>query len=290
MWLDEAAKLDPETQAAPGVTMADMLALHTRPPDPEGAVFAYGVEYARVGERVLKLSVYAREDPSEHAPAAVFIHGGGWHGGDPYFHIRHAHGLAARGYATAVVEYRLGLEAPWPAALEDCEAAVRWLRANASSIGADPDRIGVAGGSAGGHLAALVALTGRDDPTRAVQAAVLWYPATDLVGFAEGSGELHPVVTGYFGDERANASPINHVHAGAPPVLTITGSVDALVSVERLQLFHEKLDAVGVANRLVVFEGREHGFDLFPRDWQASFDVMAAFLDETLRPPATGTT
>lgn len=207
----------------------------------------------------------------------MFVHGGGWHGGDPYVHIRHAHGLAARGYVAAVISYRLGAEAGWPASLEDVQAAVRWVRDNAAAIGADPDRIAVAGGSAGGHLAAMMAL----DPDTVVKAAVLWYPATELTGFIE-QDDLREMVESYFGDQLVEASPVNRVHPGARPMLSMTGDLDPLTTVEMVRRFHETLDEAGAPNRLVVFEGRSHAFDLYPQDWQASFDLMAAFLDEVL--------
>jgi acetyl esterase/lipase len=254
----------------------------------------------------LTLSLYARTDPAERRPAVVFIHGGGWTGGDPYFHIRHANVLAAQGFVTATISYRLYPQAHWPQPLDDVKAAVRWVRAHADRIGADPHRIAVAGGSAGGHLAAWAALTSAADAAHpgmtaeegvssAVQAACLWYPAVDVnaMVFPPEAREGQDMIERFFGapgaaglaDRRA-ASPIHAVHAAVPPILTMTGADDTLTPVAPIEEFHRLLTAAGVRNELRVFAGRDHAFDMVqPRDWQLCFDHLLAFLTAEL---ATG--
>jgi acetyl esterase/lipase len=270
-WLTALAELPADEEAVAGVRNGDLLALHSRPADPPGAVFRHGVSY----RGSLQLHVYARADVTERAPAVVFIHGGGWAGGDPYMHIRHCHGLAQAGFVAATIAYRLADKAPWPASLEDARAAVQWVRDNAESLGADPGRIAVAGGSAGGQLAAMVALLDSHD----VAAAVLWYPAVDPLDMSTTDPELRNILDTYFLDTSAiDPAPLRHVHPGAPPMLTITGADDELTTVVSIQQFHKALDAAGVANRLEIFEGRDHAFDLMPADWQASFDLLLAFL------------
>lgn len=101
-WI-QALQTDPDGESAPGVRNADFIALHRRPPTPEGAVYREQVVYGRAGDHDLTLRLYARECPGEQRPAVVFIHGGGWVSGDPSMHMRHAHGLAALGYVTALV-------------------------------------------------------------------------------------------------------------------------------------------------------------------------------------------
>jgi acetyl esterase/lipase len=123
------------------------------------------VEYGRAGERSLKLDIYQptqrRADP---LPALVWIHGGGWRGGDKSSGGRLS-GLVATGdYVGFSVGYRLSAEAIWPAQIHDCKAAIRWIRANAKQYGIDPDRIGVWGSSAGGHLASLLGTSGDIEP------------------------------------------------------------------------------------------------------------------------------
>jgi len=271
------------------VTNGAVLDLHGRRHDPDGAVYEQDVVYGQGSGRDLTLDLYRRSEPSEQAPAVVFVHGGGWGGGDRWFHMRHCHSLAAAGYVTATIGYRLSGEAAWPASIEDAKCAVRWLRAHAEQLGADPERIAVAGGSAGGHLAALVTLTpgqqegdgGWAETSSVVQAAVLWYPAVDLVA-TPWPAEMADYLVGYFGDHQADASPVNHVHGAAPPILTITGSADTLTTLDLIRRFHDALSDAGVDNRLEVFDGRDHAFDLFPADWQQSYDLLKSFLDATL--------
>jgi acetyl esterase len=229
-----------------------------------------------------QLWAYGRADAADKRPGVVFVHGGGWGGGEPGYHLRHAHDLAARGYVTALVEYRLTAAGhTWPAALDDVLDAVAWLRANAEELGLDPDRLAIAGGSAGGHLAAMASL----DRSARLAAAVLWYPAVDLRVF-DAVPEFKPMtdalLPGATGDDLLAASPLAHVRADGPPTLTMTGDLDPCTTLSSIEEFHAALDAAGVDNRLVVFKGRDHGFDFHPADWQVCFDRMAAFLDGAL--------
>jgi acetyl esterase/lipase len=224
----------------------------------------------------------------------VFVHGGGRAGGSPSFHIRHAHQFASRGWVAANVSYRLSGEAPWPACVEDVKCAIRWMRAHAGELGLDPERIAVVGGSAGGHLAAMVALTpdrpelegtgGNPDQSSAVQAAAIWYPATDLRSFAatEARAMTDLLCPGLSGDDLLAASPLGNVSGGAPPILTMTGDADPVTTAVDIERFHAALTEVGARNELMVFAGRDHGFDFHPADWAVCFERMTAFLEEAL--------
>jgi acetyl esterase/lipase len=186
--------------------------------------------------------------------------------------------LASRGYVTAAIEYRLTPDSVWPAQIEDVHAAAAWLRASADMLGLDPTRLVVAGGSAGGHLSAMAAL----DPALALAGAVLWYPAVDLRAFddlPEAKGMSDALMPGASRDELLAASPLSRVSPAAPPILSLTGDLDICTTVADITAFHEALDDAGVRNELVVFKGRDHGFDFHPTDWVVCLDRMVAFLD-----------
>ena len=285
----------PDLDPGIGIRNRDVLALHRRPSTPQGAVYRERVVYGRAGERDLTLRLYARACPGERRPAVVFFHGGGWVSGDPSMHMRHAHGLAERGYVTALVSYRLYPEARWPGPLHDAKCAVRWLRANADVLGADPDRIAVAGASAGGQLAALVALTpgeeegdgGHAGVSSAPQAMVLWYPVVTLDGFRCGPEQRTALEDFFQGPLDAlpmGTAPLRMVSDRPPPALLLSGDRDEVTPLHRTEAFREALIAAGGHTECVVYRGRGHAFYLSPGDWQASFDASVDFLGRILDP------
>jgi acetyl esterase/lipase len=215
----------------------------------------------------------------------VWIHGGAWSGGDK----RDCPALrfVERGYAVASVNYRLSSDAPFPAQIEDCKAAIRWLRAHARPYGYDPDRIGVWGSSAGGHLVALLGTSGdveefdvgphRDVSSR-VQAVCDFYGPTDLLRMGEQSGPESRIdhdapdspesrlVGGPIQQRRelaTQASPITFVskeRAGRiPPFLILHGDRDDTVPIGQSERLHRALRDAGVASEYHVVEGAGHG-------------------------------
>lgn len=202
-------------------------------------------------------------------PGVVVIHGGGWVEGDRSGFASRAHGVpgniedfAALGFVAAAVNYRLSGEAPFPAALEDCKCAVRWLRAHAKEYDLDPDHVGAYGNSAGGHLALLLGLTAQDaglegdGPFRtessAVQAVVSDSGPIDLTYQYE-RGPLRQVVGKFLGGppegERAalyrKASPIDRIGKDTPPLLLLYGGADGQVPVETADRFVLALGRAG---------------------------------------------
>jgi acetyl esterase len=294
-FLGDAEHLPEDQDVLPGVTAAEMREMLRRPAeDPAGSRFIASVAYSAQAGDVGQMALYARVDPTERAPIVVFAHGGGFNSGHHFGAIRYLHPLAARGYVAATITYRLSGEAPWPAAIEDAKCAVRWLRHHAHDLGGDPDRIVMAGDSAGAHLAAMMALTpgayegngGWDDVSSEVQGAVLFYPPADMESTAaraagQGSSELSE----YFGDDIRAASPIHRVHAGCPPILTLTGDADTATTVDDIQRFHAQLEAVGVRHRLEVFPGAPHSFDFHPKQYRRCLAKILDFVEETVGGP-----
>ena len=244
------------------------------------------IEFRRAGGKHLKLDVYqpvgARR--GDRRPAILQIHGGAWVIGDKREQglplLNH---LVANGWVGFNANYRLSPAATWPDHLVDCKAALAWAREHAEEYGADPDFICVTGGSAGGHLTALVALTanrrelqpGFEDADTSVAAAVPFYGIFDFTNRLGTQDPdfirrfLEPIVMKRFFDEEpeafAQASPIDQVHADAPPFLVIHGSVDTLAPVQDARLFVDKLRAVSRQPVLYAeMQGAQHAFELFP--------------------------
>ncbi|HET9661343.1 MAG TPA: alpha/beta hydrolase [Thermomicrobiales bacterium] len=234
--------------------------------------------------------------PRGRLPAVVWIHGGGWESGDKRGGFSEACGpmLAQAGYAVLSVNYRLSDAALFPAQLHDVKAAVRWVRANADELAVDPDRIGVWGHSAGGHLAALVGTTG-DRPelegasgsagvSSRVQAVIALSPPTDFLEipddwpFVEPRRATEKLVGGPL-EERAElvrmANPIAHIRPDAPPFLIVHGAADGVVPVEQGLALHDALAAAGVDTRIEVLPDADH--------WFASASRGVTTADELLR-------
>jgi acetyl esterase/lipase len=225
---------------------------------PFDALFTGGLTYGVDGDRRLLLDVLRPVAPTpDPRPLVVFVHGGGWHEGDrgaamhPWLNPL----LAAHGFVTAGLTYRLSGEAHWPVPLHDVRTALRWLRTHAGEYGADPGRIGIWGHSAGAHLAALAALTGTG-----VKAVALSACPADLRGERLDSGnEVARLMGPDAGPEALSAaSPICHVHPAAPPFLLAHGSRDEIVPIAQSLAFRDALTAAGVEVRWAPIEGAPH--------------------------------
>ena len=191
------------------------------------------VREAWVGE--IRLRVHTPRAPAAGRPLVLAFHGGGWCGGSPEQSRWMAGRIAARTGAIVVAPaYRLAPEHPYPAAVEDCWAVLMWVVANADELGADPKRIAVLGDSAGGTLAAVLALRARDEGEPRIRGQVLIYPLVDLVGL-RGPG-LGGIVDHYLGKdvslaEEWSASPLRaRSHAGLPAALVLTARFDPMRS------------------------------------------------------------
>ncbi|MGD0999735.1 MAG: alpha/beta hydrolase [Candidatus Brocadiia bacterium] len=240
---------------------------------PEGVELIHDVVIGTGGGQVLHAEI-ARPKvlPKDPMPVLLQIHGGGWSGGSHKTTMTYKV-FAQHGYFGASIEYRLASkDARWPAQIEDCKLAVRWIRANAEKYHINPNAIGVLGGSAGGHLVACLGVL--DDPalegsggypgvSSKVQAVVDVNGPTNLVPkdksrvlplFA-GSAEAMP-------DAYRQSSPILHIHPNAPPFFIIHGDKDEMVPVEQSTSFAEALKNAGVPVEILIVKGASHGLDI----------------------------
>lgn len=269
------------------------------------------------GFRPITLDLYrADARPGAKQPLVIYIHGGGWAAG----HTRQSGAfsdfpavlaeLAQRGYAVASLEYRLSGEAPFPAAIQDVKAAIRFLRANADRYGIDVDRVAVWGGSAGGQLAALAAVscgvaaldTARpagSTESDCVQGGVSWYGVHDfstMPRFRPDAPVAARAEIAYLDcapaqcppERVAMASPVTHVDSGDPPMLLVHGARDQVVPVGQSIEFDARLRKAGVPVELVVIEGADHSW--IGADAAATraaslkaLDVTFAFFDRVLQ-------
>ncbi len=265
---------------------------------PDNVEMRAGVVYGTGGGRELKLDLFVPKEANGLRPAVVFMHGGAWRGGGPnQFHRQSAH-LAGVGYVCASIEYRLSGEAQFPAALEDAKCAVRWVRANSGELQVDTDRIAVSGGSAGGHLAAMVATTGpglfegeggNAEQSSAANLAVCFNPVVDLAAMGKARPD-HPALVGFLGktfdadpELYANASPITYVDGNDPPTLLLHGTEDTTVPYEQAQVFIQKLKDAGVEAELFTADGASHAFFNNEPWYTPTVKAMDEFLNEHFR-------
>ena len=236
------------------------------------------IEYGRIGDRPLLLDIYTPEKPIiSPMPAVIWIHGGGWRSGNKSTNKIKL--LAKYGFFGVSIEYRLSGEAQFPAAVEDCKCAVRWLKANAEEYNVDPDRIGVWGGSAGGHLSLMVACAdeeaglegngGWEGISSRVQAACSYWGPADFISWYE-SPETRPTndtapiqFLGGTIEEKYDAywlaSPVNHVTVDDPPLLLVHGDLDPVVPFEQSVIMNQAYRKAGLEVTLVEVTGAGHG-------------------------------
>ncbi|MFO1439223.1 MAG: alpha/beta hydrolase [Verrucomicrobiaceae bacterium] len=233
----------------------------------------FDLVYGKTPEQELKLDVYRPKNDTV-LPACVLVHGGGWISGDKERFRALGFALAEKGYVVANVEYRLAGAAKYPAAVQDCSLAVRWVRANAKRFALDPQRIGAWGGSAGGHLVGLLAAVPEHfltadlkDVSAAVQATCIMAGPTDLTNatFVESLrkskeksnsytwfGKLYDAAPELYRD----ASPLTHFTKTTGPILFLTGDLD---NPARDQAGIEKLQSLGVPTKQTLLKDAKHG-------------------------------
>lgn len=298
--------------ARPALAAASPKAL---PAPPAGVILERDVAYLPP-DRTETLDLYlpAERPAGTRSPGIVIIHGGGWTGGSKSAGREFEVGttLAKAGYVCASVEYRMAKHDRWPTNVYDCKNAVRFLRKNAALYGVDTGHVGVIGGSAGGHLALMVAYTddvpALEPPTPypgvsdRVQAVVDMYGITDIRTLKtiarDGTPlEIAPPRNTVFGDkpsvtdaDRALASPTSHVSPRVPPTLILHGTRDTTVDRDQSSELDKLLTQQNVEHQLVMVPGAGHTFDL--ERWSGrplSLDLrplVVGFFDRHLKPDA----
>ncbi|GEM_PF-439661 len=261
------------------------------------AAITKNLEYDRHGTKSLLLDLYRPKNAKGRLPVVVWIHGGGWKNGSK--NRCPAKWLVEHGFAVASIDYRLTQEAQWPAQIDDCRAAVRWLRSHADKYGLDDKHIAAWGSSAGGHLVALLgtlsAPKGEKVSSR-VQAVCDAYGPSDLLTMppnvvANGRTEEDvaksngaKLLGGTVRDRpelAKQASAFYQVSKDDPPFLIMHGDKDPGVPLEQSQRLHDKLKAAGVSSTLHIVKGAGHGGKAFQT--QQVHQVILSFFNKHLR-------
>ncbi len=269
-------------------------------PDVKGVRVQQNLDYANNGTNSVKLDLY---QPSKHVTpkgGLIFIHGGGWKHGSKTDYVYYGKTFASKGYVVASIDYRLSGEAPFPAAVEDCKCAVRWMRSHAKDLNIDPDKIIVAGGSAGGHLSLLVAYApnektlegngGYQDVSSAVSGVVDIYGPTDLTTDFVIEGAAYPLIQDFLGKSfqsapelYEHASPIKHLDKTDPLTLILHGTTDDLVPVAQSDALAKRLNELEIPYVYDRLPGWPHAMDLSQRVNDRCVFLMEHFFENVFK-------
>jgi len=242
------------------------------------------------GHRLL-MDIYRPSSTGPH-PAVVLVHGGGWLGGSKAGHAGTGAMLARNGYTACAINYRLAPDFPYPAAFDDCQRAVRWIRAHAGDYDINPKRVGAMGDSAGGHLVALIGVRGtRDNSDRSLSsfrsrpdAVVGYYGAYELVRMWQIEMAHRPLTAWLGGPPEGHekvykeTSPASMASRSSPPFLILHGDQDKVNPEEQSHLLHRALRKKGVESTLLILKGVGHGWaPESPQGREAEAAVLAFF-------------
>tara|TARA_R110002049_G_scaffold285698_1_gene466757 strand:- start:171234 stop:172190 length:957 start_codon:yes stop_codon:yes gene_type:complete len=265
------------------------------------------IEYARYGDTVLLLDMYLPAESDQKIACVVTITGGGFRARPKSGFAKYAAFLATQGFASACISYRGTPKHGFQETVYDCKAAVRYVRANAAMYNIDPDRIGVLGQSAGGHLAAMIGVSGGIDhlegdggnpeSSSRVQAAVSFSGVFDFIsrlrdgGHQKKSIELKKKTNGaWVGEPFAvdserwkQASPINHLSDDDPPLLMLATKTDSVVPYHQSVQMHEAMQKKGLTSELVILDTGGHGIASAPAIGDQVWHATLAFLRKHLR-------
>ena len=241
------------------------------------------IVYANYGDKQLRLDLYLPKNRTgKPIPGVVVIRGGGWRVGDKQGFAPIAANLAASGLAAACIEYRVLPDVKFPDPVYDTKAAVRWMRAEGKRYSIATDAIGVIGGSAGGHLVALLGTSykvstlegggGHPGVSSRVQAVVAMAPVVDFVSMSEARSGGSDMVKTLFGDRpelAALLAPVTHLDKDSAPILLIHSNADKTVPHQQSEEMLARCKKIGVPASLITIEGAPHGFWMQPQ-WAAN--------------------
>lgn len=268
------------------------------PTVPEDVIFETGIEYTNPDDQHLQLNIARPKKGDGPFPTIICIHGGGFRAGNRAGYDSQCIRLAQQGYVALTVSYRLAPKFPFPAAIHDTKAAVRWVRANAEKYHIDPNQIGVTGGSAGGHLAQFLGVTsdvkefegegGNPKESSKVKCVVNVYGPSDFTksyGKSVDAAEVLPLFLGgnleTAKPQHIRASPLYWVTPNAAPTLCIHGTEDKYVAHEQAVWIVDRLKASSVEAELLTLEGAGHGFK--GKDVETAEKAMISFFDKHLK-------
>lgn len=270
-------------------------------PSPVRPRLERGITYASPDGVPLKLDAYVPGSPGPHA-GVIVIHGGGFRFGDRTWETNLATALLGAGFAAFSIDYRLAPEFPFPAAVDDVFAAVAWVRAHAAEYGVDPGKIGAIGGSAGGHLAAMLAVLGGGslDHGSRIAAAVSWSGPMDLGALVREAGDavvaesltIRDLLEGFLACRGSsctrpfrNASPVRFVDPSDAPMLLVN-SVGEYIPIGQARGMAAELRRAGVSVRVIEMSGEghagEYAHDPIPGSPSTVLDASIAFLRSEL--------
>ena len=238
----------------------------------------YGTYVDSAGQtQDLQLELMVPSGAASPAPVVIWVHGGGWSTGSRLPIPSRVSALCSRGYAVASVDYRLSNVARWPAQIQDCRGAVRWLRAHAAEYDLDPNRFAAWGESAGGHLAVMLGTAG------GVSASTVGNVTLDLEGSTGGnlaySSRVQAVVDWY--GATSPLDPARWASPDDPPFLIMHGSADSVVPLATSEALHAALTAAGTSATLVLVPNAVHGGGAW--DDPAVLTRVDGFFDALLR-------
>ena len=256
---------------------------------PDSVSLSRDIVYAQYGEAQLRLDLYRPRDGEPPLPGVTAVRGGGWRAGDKRGFASIAAALAEQGLAVACIEYRVLPEARFPVEVNDVKAAVRWMRAEAKRYGIRPDAIGAIGGSAGGHLVAMLGTShkiadlegdgGHAGVSSRVQAVVAMAPVVDFSGFKGRDPKTRFDFLGSSFEENpavwAKASPVTHLSRDSAPFLLMHSKADKTVPYAQSLEMLERCKANGVPAELMTIEDAPHAFWNMPQ-WSAGVIARAA--------------